>query len=70
MTAAFAAGQIVGPLLAAWAARLGASLPQTLAAGAALLALSAWGLGKITRAAALGIMQWTRGARPLRPRSL
>ena len=48
MTAAFAAGQIVGPLLAAWAARLGASLPQTLAAGAALLALSAWGLGKIT----------------------
>ena len=37
MTAAFAAGQIVGPLLAAWAARLGASLPQTLAAGAALL---------------------------------
>ena len=46
MTAAFAAGQIVGPLLAAWTARLGASLPQTLAAGAALLALSAWGLGK------------------------
>ena len=50
MTAAFAAGQIVGPLLAAWTARLGASLPQTLAAGAALLALSAWGLGKITAA--------------------
>ena len=71
MTAAFAAGQIVGPLLAAWAARLGASLPQTLAAGAALLALSAWGWGKSRpRAAALGIMQWTRGARPLRPRSL
>lgn len=48
MTAAFAAGQIVGPLLASWAARWGAGLPQVLAASAALLALSAWRLGKIT----------------------
>ena len=63
MTAAFAAGQIVGPLLAAWTARLGASLPQTLAAGAALLALSAWGLGKIT-AARGSIMQSTQGQCP------
>ena len=52
-------------------ARLGASLPQTLAAGAALLRCrpGAWGKSR-PRAAALGIMQWTRGARPLRPRSL
>ncbi len=48
MTAAFAAGQILGPLLASWAARWGAGLPQVLAASAALLALSAWRLGKIT----------------------
>ncbi|CAB3693153.1 hypothetical protein LMG26685_04898 [Achromobacter mucicolens] len=48
MTAAFAAGQILGPLLASWAARWGAGLPQVLAASAALLALSAWGLGKVT----------------------
>lgn len=48
MTAAFAAGQILGPLLASWASRWGAGLPQVLAAGAALLALSAWRLGKIT----------------------
>lgn len=48
MTAAFAAGQILGPLLASWAARWGAGLPQALAASAALLALSAWRLGKIT----------------------
>ncbi|HEY9273222.1 MAG TPA: MFS transporter, partial [Achromobacter sp.] len=44
----FAAGQILGPLLASWAARWGAGLPQVLAASAALLALSAWRLGKIT----------------------
>ncbi|MBO1015540.1 YbfB/YjiJ family MFS transporter [Achromobacter sp. SD115] len=48
MTAAFAAGQILGPLLASWAAHWGAGLPQVLAASAALLALSAWRLGKIT----------------------
>ncbi|CAB3954208.1 Major Facilitator Superfamily [Achromobacter ruhlandii] len=48
MTSAFAAGQIVGPLLASAAARWGATLPQVLAAGAALLALSAWRLGKIS----------------------
>lgn len=48
MTAAFAAGQILGPLLASWAARWGAGLPQVLAASAALLAVSAWGLGKVT----------------------
>ena len=71
MTAAFAAGQIVGLLLAAWTARLGASLPQTLAAGAALLALSAWGLGKITAArGSAGHNAVDPGAMPLRPRSL
>ncbi len=48
MTAAFAAGQILGPLAASWAAHWGADLPQALAASAALLALSAWRLGKIT----------------------
>lgn len=48
MTAAFAAGQILGPLLASWAARWGAGLPQVLAASATLLAASAWGLGKVT----------------------
>jgi MFS family permease len=48
MTAAFAAGQILGPLLASWAAHWGAGLPQVLGAGAGLLALSAWRLGKIT----------------------
>ncbi|MFD4836459.1 YbfB/YjiJ family MFS transporter [Achromobacter sp. NPDC058515] len=48
MTSAFAAGQILGPLLASWAARWGAGLPQVLAASAALLALSAWALGKVT----------------------
>ncbi|MGS1008045.1 YbfB/YjiJ family MFS transporter [Achromobacter anxifer] len=48
MTAAFAAGQILGPLLASWSAHWGAGLPQVLAASAALLALSAWRLGKIT----------------------
>lgn len=48
MTAAFAAGQILGPLLASWASHWGAGLPQVLGAGAALLALSAWRLGKIT----------------------
>jgi predicted MFS family arabinose efflux permease len=48
MTAAFAAGQILGPLLASWATRWGAGLPQVLAGSAALLALSAWRLGKIT----------------------
>ncbi|WP_129530276.1 YbfB/YjiJ family MFS transporter, partial [Achromobacter agilis] len=48
MTAAFAAGQILGPLLASWAADWGAGLPQVLAGSAALLALSAWRLGKIT----------------------
>ncbi len=48
MTAAFAAGQILGPLLASWAAHWGAGLPQVLAAGAALLAASAWALGKVT----------------------
>ena len=48
MTASFAAGQILGPLLASWAAQWGADLPQVLAAGAALLAASAWGLGKVT----------------------
>lgn len=48
MTAAFAAGQILGPLLASWAGRWGAGLPQVLAAGAALLALSALALGKVT----------------------
>jgi MFS family permease len=48
MTAAFAAGQILGPLLASWAARWGAGLPQVLAGSAALLAFSAWRLGKIT----------------------
>ncbi|MGW9065794.1 YbfB/YjiJ family MFS transporter [Achromobacter animicus] len=48
MTAAFAAGQILGPLLASWAARWGAGLPQVLAASAALLAASAWALGKVT----------------------
>ena len=63
MTAAFAASQIVGPLLAAWT-RGWASLPRTLAAGAALLALSAWGLGKITARAAMGIMQSTQGQCP------
>lgn len=50
MTSAFATGQIVGPLLASGAARWGATLPQVLAAGAALLALSAWRLGKISTA--------------------
>jgi MFS family permease len=50
MTAAFAAGQILGPLLASWAAHWGAGLPQVLGAGAALLALSAWALGKVTTA--------------------
>ncbi|MCH3698142.1 YbfB/YjiJ family MFS transporter, partial [Campylobacter lari] len=34
MTSAFAAGQIIGPLLASGAARWGASLPQVLAGGA------------------------------------
>ena len=48
MTAAFAAGQIAGPLLASWAARWGADLPLVLAGSAALLALSTWRLGKIT----------------------
>lgn len=48
MTSAFAAGQIVGPLLASGAARWGATLPQVLAGGAVLLALSAWRLGKIS----------------------
>lgn len=48
MTAAFAAGQILGPLLASYAAHWGASLPQVLGAGAALLALSAWRLAKVT----------------------
>lgn len=48
MTAAFAAGQILGPLLASWTTRWGAGLPQVLAGSAALLALSAWRLGKIT----------------------
>lgn len=48
MTAAFAAGQILGPLLASWAGHWGAGLPQVLGGGAALLALSAWRLGKIT----------------------
>lgn len=48
MTAAFAAGQIMGPLLASWAAHWGAGLAQVLGGGAALLALSAWRLGKIT----------------------
>ncbi|WP_454672819.1 YbfB/YjiJ family MFS transporter [Achromobacter pestifer] len=48
MTAAFAAGQILGPLLASWASHWGAGLPQVLGAGAALLAVSAWRLGKIT----------------------
>lgn len=48
MTAAFAAGQILGPLLASWAAHWGAGLAQVLGGGAALLALSAWRLGKIT----------------------
>lgn len=47
MTAAFAAGQILGPLLASWAGHWGAGLPQVLGGGAALLALSAWRLGKI-----------------------
>ncbi|CAB3646280.1 hypothetical protein LMG26696_02509 [Achromobacter pulmonis] len=50
MTSAFAAGQIVGPLLASGAARWGATLPQVLAGGAVLLALSAWRLGKISAA--------------------
>ncbi|WP_241069987.1 YbfB/YjiJ family MFS transporter, partial [Achromobacter insuavis] len=50
MTSAFAAGQIIGPLLASGAARWGASLPQVLAGGAALLALSAWRLGNISAA--------------------
>lgn len=48
MTAAFAAGQILGPLLASWAGHWGAGLAQVLGGGAALLALSAWRLGKIT----------------------
>jgi len=48
MTAAFAAGQILGPLLAAAAAHWGAGLPQVLGGSAALLGLSAWRLGKIT----------------------
>lgn len=48
MTAAFAAGQILGPLLASWASHWGAGLPQVLGGGAALLAVSAWRLGKIT----------------------
>ncbi|MGE8657609.1 MAG: YbfB/YjiJ family MFS transporter [Achromobacter sp.] len=48
MTSAFAAGQIAGPLLASAAARWGATLPQVLAGGAALLALSAWRLGNIS----------------------
>ncbi|MGY6268143.1 YbfB/YjiJ family MFS transporter [Achromobacter denitrificans] len=48
MTAAFAAGQILGPLLASWAAAWGAGLPQVLAGSAAALALSAWRLGKVT----------------------
>lgn len=48
MTAAFAAGQILGPLLASLAAHWGAGLPDVLAASAALLALSAWRLGKVT----------------------
>lgn len=50
MTSAFAAGQILGPLLASGAARFGAGLPQVLAGGAALLALSAWRLGNISAA--------------------
>lgn len=49
MTAAFATGQILGPLLASWAARWGAGLPQVLAASAVLLAFSAWQLGKTDR---------------------
>ncbi|MBC9907227.1 MULTISPECIES: YbfB/YjiJ family MFS transporter [Achromobacter] len=48
MTAAFAAGQILGPLLASWAAQWSVGLPQVLAASATLLMLSAWRLGKIT----------------------
>ncbi len=51
MTSAFAAGQILGPLLASSAARWGAGLPQVLAGGAVLLALSAWRLGNISVAA-------------------
>ena len=51
MTSAFAAGQILGPLLASGAARWGAGLPQVLAGGAVLLALSAWRLGNISAAA-------------------
>lgn len=50
MTSAFAAGQILGPLLASGAARWGAGLPQVLAGGAVLLALSAWRLGNISAA--------------------
>lgn len=48
LTSAFAAGQILGPLAASWASHWGAGLPQVLGAGAALLALSAWRLGKVT----------------------
>lgn len=44
MTAAFALGQILGPLAAAWAARHGIGLPAVLAASAALLAAGALAL--------------------------
>lgn len=46
MTAAFATGQILGPLLAAWAAEHGIGLPEVLGASAALLAVSAWRVGR------------------------
>jgi len=42
MTAAFALGQILGPLAAAWAGRHGIGLPGVLGTSAALLALGAW----------------------------
>jgi len=45
LTSAFAAGQMLGPLAASWAQRLGADLPQALAGAALLLAASAWRLG-------------------------
>jgi len=41
MTSAFALGQILGPLVAAWAARHGIGLPAVLGASAAVLALGA-----------------------------
>ena len=64
MTAAFAAGQIVGPLLAAWTARLGASLPQNAGGGRGAAGAVGLGLGKITAAQQLGIMQSTQGQCP------